>query len=281
MSEATSKDFRNRMNHESDADFIARQRLQNKLNCIKHKIVVMSGKGGVGKSTVAVNLATALLQAGNKVGLLDVDVHGPSIPTMLGLENATLSGTQEELLPVDLDGLKIMSVGFLLSSPDQAVIWRGPMKISVIRQFLENVDWGELDYLIIDCPPGTGDEPLSVCQLIGHLDGAVVVTTPQRVATVDVRKSISFCRQISLKVLGIIENMSGFVCPKCGEITEILPSGGGGKMAEEMGVPFLGAIPLDPQVAQAGDSGQAFLRHYTASPTAAIMQKLIKPILNL
>jgi ATP-binding protein involved in chromosome partitioning len=281
MSEATSRDFRNRMNHESEADFIARQRLQNKLNCIKHKIVVMSGKGGVGKSTVAVNLATALLLAGNKVGLLDIDIHGPSIPTMLGLENATLGGTQEELLPVDLDGLKVMSVGFLLSSPDQAVIWRGPMKISVIRQFLENVNWGELDYLIIDCPPGTGDEPLSICQLIGHLDGAVVVTTPQRVATVDVRKSINFCRQISLQVLGIIENMSGFVCPKCGEITQILPSGGGAKTAAEMGVPFLGAIPLDPQIAQAGDSGQAFLRHYASSPTAAIMQKLIKPILNL
>ena len=281
MSEPNSRDFTGKMNHESDADFAARQKLQHKLNCIKHKIIVMSGKGGVGKSTVAVNLATALLLAGNKVGLLDVDIHGPSIPTMLGLENEKPGGSQEELLPVDLGGLKVMSLGFLLSSPDQAVIWRGPMKIGVIRQFLENVHWGELDYLIIDCPPGTGDEPLSICQLIGHLDGAVIVTTPQRVATVDVRKSINFCRQIQLNVLGIIENMSGFVCPKCGEVTQILPPGGGRSMADDLGVPFLGAIPMDPQIAQAGDTGRAFLRYYAASPTAAIMQELIKPLLNL
>jgi len=280
MSESNPRDFSGKMNHESDADFIARQNLHEKLRRIKHKIVVMSGKGGVGKSTVAVNLATALLQAGNRVGLLDVDIHGPSIPTMLGLENERLGGTEQGLSPVDLDGLKVVSLGFLLSSPDQAVIWRGPMKIGVIRQFLEEVDWGELDYLIIDCPPGTGDEPLSICQLIGQLDGAVVVTTPQRVATVDVRKSISFCRQIKLPIIGIVENMSGFVCPKCGEVTQILPTGGGRGMADDMGVPFLGAIPLDPLVAQAGDNGKAFLRYYADSPSAKIMQEMIKPILK-
>ncbi len=280
MSESNPRDFSGKMNHESDADFIARQNLHEKLRRIKHKIVVMSGKGGVGKSTVAVNLATALLQAGNRVGLLDVDIHGPSIPTMLGLENERLGGTEQGLSPVDLDGLKVVSLGFLLSSPDQAVIWRGPMKIGVIRQFLEEVDWGELDYLIIDCPPGTGDEPLSICQLIGQLDGAVIVTTPQRVATVDVRKSISFCRQIKLPIIGIVENMSGFVCPKCGEVTQILPTGGGRGMADDMGVPFLGAIPLDPLVAQAGDNGKAFLRYYADSPSAKIMQEMIKPILK-
>jgi ATP-binding protein involved in chromosome partitioning len=280
MSESNPRDFSGKMNHESDADFIARQNLHEKLRHIKHKIVVMSGKGGVGKSTVAVNLATALLQAGNRVGLLDVDIHGPSIPTMLGLENERLGGSEQGLSPVDLDGLKVVSLGFLLSSPDQAVIWRGPMKIGVIRQFLEDVDWGELDYLIIDCPPGTGDEPLSICQLIGQLDGAVIVTTPQRVATVDVRKSISFCRQIKLPILGIVENMSGFVCPKCGEVTQILPTGGGRGMADDLGVPFLGAIPLDPLVAQAGDNGKAFLRYYADSPSAKIMQEMIKPILK-
>lgn len=277
----SKRDFSAPMNHESKAEFEARQKLQDKLNCIKHKIIVMSGKGGVGKSTVAVNLATALSMAGKKVGLLDVDIHGPSIPTMLGLENEALGGSNEELEPVDLGGMKVMSLGFLLQSPDQAVIWRGPMKIGVIKQFLENVNWGELDYLIIDSPPGTGDEPLSVCQFIGKLDGAVIVTTPQRVATVDVRKSVNFCHQVHMKVLGIIENMSGFVCPKCGEVTQILPAGGGSKMADDMGVPFLGSIPLDPQVAQAGDTGRAFLRYYSASPTAGIMQELIKPLLEL
>lgn len=267
--------------NESDKEFEERQALQSRLCRIKHKIVVMSGKGGVGKSTVAVNLAMALSLAGKKVGLLDVDIHGPSVPTMLGLEGLPVEGSEEGIVPVEVGNLKVMSMGFLLRNPDDAVIWRGPMKGTVIKQFLKDVAWGDLDYLIIDAPPGTGDEPLSVCQLINPIDGAVVVTTPQKVAAVDVRKSISFCMHVGLPVLGVVENMSGFVCPKCGEVTQILRSGGGQTMAKDMNVPFLGSIPIDPQVAEAGDTGHAFVMHYSDSPTAAIMKKIIEPLLNI
>jgi Mrp family chromosome partitioning ATPase len=260
---------------ESAEDFLDRRKLQSRLCRIRHKIVVLSGKGGVGKSTVAVNLAVALLLAGKRVGLLDVDIHGPSVPTMLGLEGIPLQGDDDGLTPIGLDGLKVMSLGFLLQDQDEAVIWRGPMKMGVIKQFLKDVAWGELDYLIIDSPPGTGDEPLSICQLIGDLDGAVIVTTPQKVASVDVRKSITFCRHVNTPVLGIVENMSGFVCPKCGELTQILPPGGGKRIAEDMGVPFLGAIPMDPKIAQAADDGRTFVRHYAESPSATIMLDII------
>jgi Mrp family chromosome partitioning ATPase len=270
-----------RKKDESPEEFEERRKLQSRLCRIRHKIVVLSGKGGVGKSTVAVNIATALMMAGKRVGLLDVDIHGPSIPTMLGLEGRKPDGCKDGMFPIDLDGLKVMSLGFLLESPDDAVIWRGPLKMGVIKQFLRDVIWGDLDYLIIDSPPGTGDEPLSVCQLIGTLDGAVVVTTPQKVAAVDVRKSISFCRRMHLPVLGVVENMSGFVCPKCGEVTQIFRSGGGRRMAEDMGVRFLGAIPMDPNIAEACDNGQAFVRQYASSPTAVIMQEIIQPIIEL
>ncbi len=266
---------------ESPEEFADRRRLQARLCRIQHKIVVLSGKGGVGKSTVAVNLATALALNGLRVGLLDVDIHGPSVPTMLGLEDKTLQGTDGGLLPVELGNMKIMSIGFLLKNPDDAIIWRGPMKMGVIKQFLTDVEWGDLDYLIVDAPPGTGDEPLSLCQLISPLDGAVIVTTPQRVAAVDVRKSISFCRQLNVPVLGIIENMSGFVCPKCGEITQILPAGGGRKIAVDMKVPFLGAIPMDPGIAQSGDSGKVFIYHSSNTPTGVIMQDIIDQITGL
>ena len=270
-----------RKKDESPEEFEERRKLQSRLCRIRHKIVVLSGKGGVGKSTVAVNIATALMMAGKRVGLLDVDIHGPSIPTMLGLEGSKPDGCKDGMFPVDLDGLKVISLGFLLESPDDAIIWRGPLKMGVIKQFLRDVVWGDLDYLIIDSPPGTGDEPLSVCQLIGTLDGAVVVTTPQKVAAVDVRKSITFCRRMHLPVLGMVENMSGFVCPKCGEVTQILRSGGGRRMAEDMGVRFLGAIPIDPNIAEACDNGQAFVRQYASSPTAVIMQEIIQPIIEL
>jgi Mrp family chromosome partitioning ATPase len=266
---------------ESDSDFKDRRQLQARLCRIRHKIVVLSGKGGVGKSTVAVNLAMALKMSGKRVGLLDVDIHGPSIPTMLGLEGAAPQGTQEEILPVDLDGLKVMSLGFFLRNPDEAVIWRGPMKMGAIKQFLKDVAWGDLDYLIVDSPPGTGDEPLSVVQLLGNISGAVIVTTPQRVATVDVRKSVSFCRQLKVKVLGVVENMSGFACPGCGRITPILRSGGGRQIATDMQVPFLGSIPMDPGIADAGDAGRAFIDINAASPTAAIMREIIQPLMAL
>ena len=251
---------------------------QNGLDDVKAVIVVLSGKGGVGKSTVAANLAVSLSLSGKKVGLLDVDIHGPSIPKMLGLENTRIAAREDVILPAEKDGLKVMSIGFLLQNPDHAVIWRGPMKMGVIKQFLTDVNWGDLDYLIVDAPPGTGDEPLSLCQLIQPLDGAVIVTTPQRIAAIDVRKSISFCQQVHVPVLGVVENMSGFVCPKCGELTQILPEGGGKKIALDMKVPFLGAIPLDPAIAQSGDSGKVFIYHSSETPTGKIMQDIIDQI---
>lgn len=263
---------------ESPGEYADRRKLQATLCRIKYKIIVLSGKGGVGKSTVAVNLATALALNGLRVGLLDVDIHGPSVPTMLGLEKESLKGNAGALFPVEFGGLKVMSLGFLLQNPDDAVIWRGPMKMGVIKQFLTDVQWGDLDYLIVDVPPGTGDEPLSVCQLIQPLDGAVIVTTPQKVAAVDVRKSVSFCRRLNVPVLGVIENMSGFACPKCGEVTQILPEGGGKKIASDMNVPFLGAIPMDPAISRSGDSGKVFIYHESKSPTAIIMQKIIDQI---
>jgi ATP-binding protein involved in chromosome partitioning len=263
---------------ESDKDYADRQRLGARMCRIGHKIAVLSGKGGVGKSTVAVNLATALALNGLRVGLLDIDIHGPSVPTMLGLEGQSLKGTEGDLQPVEFGGLKVMSIGFLLQNPDDAIIWRGPMKMAVIKQFLTDVNWGDLDYLIVDLPPGTGDEPLSLCQLIQPLDGAVIVTTPQKVAAVDVRKSISFCNRLEVPVLGVVENMSGFVCPKCGELTQILPEGGGRKIATDMNVPFLGAIPMDPSIAQSGDSGKVFIYHSSETPTGKIMQDIIDQI---
>ena len=265
---------------ESEEEFEDRRKLQSRLCRIRHKVVVLSGKGGVGKSTVAVHLAMALMQSGGRVGLLDVDIHGPSIPTMLGLECERIHGSEEGLLPVEISGLKVMSLGFLLGHQDDAVIWRGPMKMGVIKQFLKDVAWGDLDDLIIDSPPGTGDEPLSVCQLIGTLDGAVIVTTPQKVAAVDVRKSITFCRQLQVPVLGVVENMSGFVCPKCGEVTPILRSGGGRRIAEDMQVPFLGSIPMDPRIAEAGDSGRALLGQNQDSPLARAMDEIIMRIVG-
>lgn len=266
--------------NENDKDFEEQRQLQSRLDRIRHKIVVLSGKGGVGKSTVAVNLAMALSMAGKRVGLLDVDIHGPSIPTMLGLEGLHPEGSDDGLVPIEASGIKVMSLAFLLRNPDDAVIWRGPMKYGVIKQFLKDVAWGDLDYLIIDSPPGTGDEPLTVCQLIENLDGAIIVTTPQKVAAVDVRKSITFCRHLDFPVLGVIENMSGFVCPECGKVTNILSSGGGKNMADDMSVNFLGTIPMDQKIAESGDSGQAFMRHYADTSTAGLMKDIIQPVID-
>ncbi|MDD4919054.1 MAG: Mrp/NBP35 family ATP-binding protein [candidate division Zixibacteria bacterium] len=266
---------------ESDQDFADRQKRESRLCRIRRKVVVLSGKGGVGKSTVAVNLAMALRLKGKRMGLLDADIHGPSVPLMLGLEGMLAAVGEGEIHPVDADGIKVISLGFFLQRRDDAVIWRGPMKMGVIRQFLQDAVWGDLDYLVVDSPPGTGDEPLSVCQLIGKLDGAVVVTTPQKVAAADVRRSITFCRQLKVPVLGVVENMSGFACPKCGEVTPIFRFGGGRALAVEMSVPFLGSIPIDPLLSASSDLGQVFLRDYAETPTAKIMQEIIRPILEL
>jgi Mrp family chromosome partitioning ATPase len=270
-----------RREEETDEEFGQRRQLQSRLCRIRHKIIVLSGKGGVGKSTVAVNLAISLANAGMRVGLLDVDIHGPSIPTMLGLENEKLQGDADGLSPIVVGNLVVMSIGFILRNHDEAVIWRGPLKMAAIRQFLTDVVWGDLDCLVIDSPPGTGDEVLSVCQLIGDLDGAIVVTTPQKVAAVDVRKSVTFCRQLQVPILGVVENMNGFLCPKCGEITSILPTGEGRRVAEDMATPFLGSLPMDPDIAMASDNGKAFVELYSKSPTSRIMEQIVSPIRDL
>jgi ATP-binding protein involved in chromosome partitioning len=270
-----------RRHNESEQDYLERQELTQRLCRIKHKVLVLSGKGGVGKSTIAVNLAVSLSLAGKRVGLLDVDIHGPSIPKMLHLEGAPVLNEGDTILPIEVGDMKVLSLGFFLPGPDDAVIWRGPMKMGIIKQFLNDSDWGELDYLVIDLPPGTGDEPLSVCQLIGDAAGAVVVTTPQDVSVSDVRKSINFCRQLNMPVLGVVENMSGFVCPHCGEVTNIFKTGGGERMANEMGVPFLGRIPLDSKVGEACDAGTPYIHQYAQSETAKAFEQVIKPILEL
>lgn len=251
----------------------------DRMGRIKHKILVLSGKGGVGKSTIAANLAMSLAMVGKKVGLVDIDIHGPSIPKLFGLEGQTITGTPDGLNPVLYnENLKIMSIGFLLPRLDDAVIWRGPMKYGVIKQFLKDVDWGDLDYLIVDSPPGTGDEPLSITQLIPHPDGAVLVTTPQQMSVADVRKSIDFCRILKLPVLGVIENMSGFVCPHCNERVDIFSVGGGKEMAESMMVPYLGSVPIDPKLVTASDKGLPYIMHYPDSETAQALGRAIKLI---
>lgn len=261
-----------------DAEF----RVQERLTRIRHKIVVLSGKGGVGKSTVAVNLAVALTRAGHRVGLLDVDIHGPSVPTMLGLQSARPLSDDGALLPIEFDGgLSVMSIGFLLNSPDDPVVWRGPLKDSIIQQFLGDVEWGDLDYLIVDAPPGTGDEPLSVLRLLDGLDGAVIVTTPQEVALSDVRRCVRFCSLVGCRVLGLIENMSGLACPHCGETIDVFSRGGGQSLAEQTGIPFLGAVPLDPKLVEAGDSGAPFVTAFTDSPTGEAFRQAIAPLLAL
>ncbi|MEJ2648409.1 MAG: Mrp/NBP35 family ATP-binding protein [Sedimentisphaerales bacterium] len=247
---------------------------------ISNACPLLSGKGGVGKSTVAANMAVSLSLAGKSVGLLDIDIHGPSIPKLLNLEDKKLTTSGDAILPVPVSAnLVVMSIGFLLQDKDNPVIWRGPMKYQMIKQFLKDVDWGMQDYLIIDSPPGTGDEPLSVIQLLENPDCAVIVTTPQEVALSDVRKGVSFCRSLNLPVIGVIENMSGFICPKCGEKTDIFKTGGGEKMAKEMNIPFLGRIPIDPQIVQACDSGESYIQQYSESQAAKSFNEAIRPIL--
>ncbi|MBN1141710.1 MAG: Mrp/NBP35 family ATP-binding protein [Deltaproteobacteria bacterium] len=273
----TAKDARPGETPEQHRD---RLLIERRLCSIQNKVLVMSGKGGVGKSSTAVNLALALVKEGKKVGLLDVDIHGPSVPKMLGAETVRPKGTEDSMLPIDCHGLKVMSIGFLLPKQSDAIIWRGPMKTKVIQQFVRDVEWGDLDYLVVDCPPGTGDEPLSILQLLGANTRAVIVTTPQEVALIDVQKSITFCRQLNLPVLGVIENMSGFVCPHCGEVAEIFKSGGGERMAAEMTVPFLGKVPIDPAIVESGDSGVPYIVSHGESPTASAVRRIARELIG-
>ncbi len=251
---------------------------------IRHKFLVLSGKGGVGKSTVAVNTAVYLAMNGFKTGLLDIDLHGPSLPTMLNIDKADIVKDEEGIIPVTLkalNGLKVMSIGFFLPEQDSPVIWRGPRKTGMIKEFVENVVWGDLDYLIVDSPPGTGDEPLSAIQLIKNPDGALIVTTPQQLSAVDVSKSINFCRQLQLPILGLIENMSGFICPHCREVINIFPQGSGRELADKYRIPFIGSIPVDPEFGVSGDSGVPYVRKYFGTDKIGVFAYIAGMLLKI
>ncbi|OPZ77009.1 MAG: Septum site-determining protein MinD [Alphaproteobacteria bacterium ADurb.Bin438] len=254
----------------------------NGISNIKNKIIVMSGKGGVGKSTVSSNLAVSLMLKGYKVGILDVDIHGPSIPTIFGVENKKAYGDENGMEPICFgDNLKIISIGFFVDDMDAAIVWRGPAKANFIKQFIENVSWGELDYLVVDCPPGTGDEPLSVIQMMNNDVMGLVVTTPQKLAVADVRRSIDFCKKMRIPVVGVVENMSGFVCPECNKVVDVFKTGGGEKMANDMRVPFIGRIPYDKEIMESCDEGKPFLYYYSQTKTAEVMEKIIEPVLRV
>jgi Mrp family chromosome partitioning ATPase len=268
-------------NEESLEQWEDRMAVLRRLCRIQNKIVVLSGKGGVGKSTVAVNLAVGLGMSGKTTGLLDIDIHGPSIPTMLKLGEVPIPQGEDGMEPVQFGSLRVMSIGFFLRTPDDALIWRGPRKAGVIRQFIRDVAWGDLDYLVIDCPPGTGDEPLAVCQAIEKVTGAIVVTTPQEVAAADVRKSLNFCKELGIPVLGLVENMSGFVCPHCEKTSAIFGGNAGEQLARAFNVPFLGKIPLDPRIVEACDAGHPFFHRHPDSPAAKEYAKIIDGLLAL
>jgi len=246
---------------------------------VKHKVVILSGKGGVGKSTVTANLAIALAWKGrpNLVGVLDADITGPSIPKILGIRGRSFTTGPPGIFPVMGPlGVKVVSMDFLLPSDETPVIWRGPMKSMAIRQFLAEIVWGNLEYLLIDLPPGTGDEALTVFQAIPSVDGALIITIPSDLSQLVVKKAVTFARQLQARVLGIVENMSGFVCPKCGYYVDIFSSGGGEKISREMGVPFLGKIPLDPRVCEASDKGMPFIVEHPDTPAAKAFMEIVE-----
>jgi ATP-binding protein involved in chromosome partitioning len=254
-------------------------KIGQRLARIKNRLLVFSGKGGVGKSTVAANLALALSEKGLRVGALDVDIHGPNLAKMLGVEGQKLEGTADTIRPVQVGpNLSLVSMSFLTAGPDNPVIWRGPMKMKVIEQFLGDVEWGDLDWLVIESPPGTGDEPLSIAQLV-PATGAVIVTTPQEVSVLDSRKAVVFAQRLGLKILGIIENMSGLVCPHCGQSIDLFKTGGGERAALEMGVPFLGRIPIDPRIVVSGDEGRPFVAGTGDSDAARAFAAIVDKIL--
>ena len=247
---------------------------------VKHTIMVMSGKGGVGKSTVAVNLAVTLAQQGLKVGVIDADINGPDDPKMLGVDKEKVYADESGISPVDTKyGVKVISMGFLLPTEETAVVWRGALRHKAIQQFIEDVVWKDMDYVILDLPPGTGDEALSISQIVPEVEGVVIVITPQDVALLDARKAINFADQMKIKVLGVIENMSGMVCPHCGEISYIFKTGGGEKAAKDHNVPFLGRIPLSQDVVETADEGVPIvtrnekMKEIFSEITSKIMQK--------
>jgi ATP-binding protein involved in chromosome partitioning len=254
-------------------------RLQENLSRIKHSVLVMSGKGGVGKTSVAVNLAYALSLSGKAVGILDVDIHGPNVAKMLGVEHANLMASPDGIEPVEItQHLKAISISLMLENRDDPVIWRGPLKMATIKQFLSDVHWGELDYLVVDSPPGTGDEPLSVCQLIPGLSGAIIVTTPQDVALLDARRSIGFVRRLNVPIVGIVENMSGFVCPYCHGEIDIFKKGGGEKVAQSHEIPFLGRIPIEPELVDLSDRGTPFVAFKEELESSKVFRQIVERV---
>ncbi len=266
-----------------DSEERARQtkKLEDNMAAIRRKIVILSGKGGVGKTTVAVGLALALARSGSKVGLLDTDIHGPNVALMLGLEGMQLSGREQSIEPLVAEGgMRVVSMANLLPDANTPVIWRGPAKLGVIRQFLSDTEWGELDFLVIDSPPGTGDEPLTIAQFIPKMDGAIIVTTPQDVALLDCRKCVNFARQVNLPVIGIVENMSWMNCPHCGGRIEPFKTGGGERAAKEMEVAFLGSVPMDPAIVEAGDKGDLMADKDTEAAKAfnSVVKKILKAV---
>lgn len=257
------------------------RKIKAALSKIKNRLLIFSGKGGVGKSTVATNLSLALAEKGMQVGLLDVDIHGPNLAKMLGVEGKRMGAVgKDRIMPVSItDKLKLVSMAFLLQNPDLPVIWRGPLKMKAIQQFLGDVEWGNLDWLIVDSPPGTGDEPLSIAQLI-PTTGAIIVTTPQDVSVLDSRKAINFARRLNLRIVGIIENMSGLICPHCGGKIDLFKDGGGEKAAMELGVTFLGKIPIDPNIVESGDNGKPFISNQPESDAAKAFIKIVEKIMG-
>jgi ATP-binding protein involved in chromosome partitioning len=253
--------------------------LRNRMKRIKHKIAVISGKGGVGKSTVAVNLAAAFAKTGHAVGILDADIHGPSVPRLLGLTGQQAKVGPPGVFPVvGLLGIKVASIDFFLPEERTPTIWRGPLKMRAIRQLLTDIVWGELDILFIDLPPGTGDESLSIAQLLPDIDGVVIVTMPSELSRAVVKKAITFAERMGLPIIGVVENMSGFICPTCGDRIEIFRSGGGKKLAEETGVPFLGAVPIDPVIGVASDKGSPFVIENPDSPAAKAFLEIVEKV---
>ena len=255
--------------------------LKDNMSKIKYKILVLSNKGGVGKSSVAVNLACSLSEKDYKVGILDADLHGPSVAKMLGFEGKRLQGSPEGILPMSVSpNLVAVSMASLIETSDAPLIWRGPLKMMALKQFLGEVQWGNLDYLIIDSPPGTGDEPLSICQLIPELEGGIIVTTPQSVALLDSRKCVNFLKNLKIPILGIIENMSGLKCPHCGKNIDLFKSGGGKEAAQEFNLPFLGKIPIDLNIVISADEGKPYICQYKDTETAQVFNRIVKAIIK-
>lgn len=258
-----------------------REKINQRMDKIKHKLIIISGKGGVGKSMLAVNLAYGLLFQGKTIGILDIDIHGPSLAKMVGIEDRKLKVSDTGVIePIAItSSLKIVTIASLLEDADTPIIWRGPLKMKLISQFLGDVNWGELDYLVIDSPPGTGDEPLSIVQLVPGLSGAIIVTTPQEIALLDSRKSVNFVKSLKVSVIGIIENMSGLVCPHCGKEIDLFKTGGGERAAADLKVAFLGRIPIEPAIVDSTDQGRPFIRAYGKTSTARLMDEIVGKIM--